>query len=233
MAEVSKVGQTPAAQETQQMTPQMKAQEKIKVFEGMTVNDVEQNGSEAQKLVAHAFDNSGVKPTKENHYSGADGKYSEHEAEDFNNYTFALDKQTQELRAYNNKTGCTSIIKYNSLDELKENAAVLKQAGRLKGGTITYDFRNKITTFDGVSTGRGTLYVASKGKADNVIIRNSDARRIDAAYFEGNIKLENVKRMGMIWDSPTAIVLSDKATIQTDANSQVDITRYHYESEEN
>ena len=232
MAEVSRIEQSQTAQ-TPQVQAQMKPQEKIKVFEGMTVNDVEQNGSEAQKIVAGAFDNSGVKPTKENNYNAGDGKYSEREAEDFNNYTFALDKNSRELRAHNKKTGCTSIIKYISLEELKENAALLKQASRLQGGTITYDFRNKVTIFDGVSTGKGSVHVASRGKADNVIIRNSDVRHVDAAYFEGNVKLENVKNLGMIWDSPTTILLSDKATIQTDANSQVDITRYSYESKEN
>ena len=224
MTEVSKVGQTQAAG-VQQPQTQMKAEEKIKIFEGMTVNDVEQNGSEAQKIVAKAFDSQGVKPSKANNYSGADGKYSEREAEDFNNYTFALDKNARELRAYNKKTGCTSIIKYNDIEELQDNAVLLKQASRLKGGTITYDFRNKTTTFDGVSTGRGSLHVASRGKNDKVIIRNSDVRHIDAYTYQGNIQLENVKKLGTFWDSPTKITMRNDATIQADSQSQVEIRR--------
>ena len=227
MTEVSKIGEVSSANQSPQLKSQMKAEEKIKIFEGMTVNDVEQNGSEAQKIVAGAFDNSGVKPTKENNYKVGDGKYSEREAEDFNNYTFAIDKKSRELRAHNNKTGCTSIIRYNNLEELKENAALLKSAGHLEGGTVTYDFRNKITTFDGVSTNKGSMNIASRGKSDKVIIRNSDVNRVISYGFHGTVQIENTKNLGMIWDSPTMLYLEPDAQLKTDNQSNVEIKRYN------
>ncbi|MBQ8459505.1 hypothetical protein IJ541_05315 [bacterium] len=222
--EVSKIAQ---AQTTGAPTTKTakKAEQKVQIFEGMTVKDVEKNGSEAQKIVAKAFDNTGVKPTKENNYNGGDGKYSKKEAENFNNYQFSLDKNKRELKAYNKKTGCTCTIKYNNLDELKENAALLKQAGHLKGGKIVFDFRNRTALYDGVSG--GMLNVGSRG-ADKITIRNSDIRNISGAYFKGTLVLDNVKEMGMIWDSPTKVLLGEEATIKTDSNSKIEIRRYSH-----
>ncbi len=225
MTEVSKVGQAQAAQQAQPKTT-MKADERIEVFEGMTVNDVEQNGSEAQKLVAKAFD-TGIKGKG---YKAGDGVYSEKEAENLNNYRFALDKQNRELRAHNKKTGATVTIKYNDLEELQNNAALVKSAGhgRIKGGNITYDFRNKTTTFEDV-TMDGALNIASRGKCDKVIIRNCDANRVVGYGFHGEIQLENLKDMGMLWDSPTKMYLEPDATLKTDSQSKIEIKRYNHE----
>ena len=218
---VSSVGQTQASQ--QPTGTKMKAEEKVVIFEGMTVNDVEQNGSEAQKIVAKAFDNK----TKEKDYKAGDGKYSEREADNFNDYTFALDKNSKELRAHNKKTGCTSVIKYNDLDELKENAALLKEAGHLEGGQITFDLRNKIATFDGVSG--SYTHIGSRGKVDRVVIKNSDLDRIIGNFFKGTLVLDNVKNMGMMWDSPTTILLDSEATLKTDSQSKVEVRRFNHD----
>lgn len=222
--EVSKVGQAQTAQQAQPKAA-LKADARIEVFEGMTVNDVEQNGSEAQKIVAKAFD----RVTKEKDYKEGNGKYSEREAEDLNNYRFALDKTNRELRAHNIETGTTVTIKYNNLQELKENAALVKTAGQgiIKGGQITYDFRSKTATFDGVTAPQ--MNIASRGKADKVIIRNCDVERLAGYGFHGQLELDNVKDMGMLWDSPTELYLEPDATLKSDANSKVKIKRYNHE----
>ena len=222
--EVSKIAQAQTTAAPAKATTK-KAQQKVKVFEGMTVKDVEQNGSEAQKIVAKAFDSTGVKPTKENNYRGGDGKYSAKEAENFNNYQFSLDKSKRELKAYNKKTGCTCTIKYNNLDELKEYAALLKQAGNLEGGKIVFDLRNKTALYDGVSG--GMLNIGSRG-ADTITIRNSDIRNISGAYFKGILALDNVKDMGLLWDSPTKVLLGEDATLKSDSNSKIEIRRYSH-----
>lgn len=222
---IEKINNSTAASATQTATSakgELKPDAKVQIFEGMTVKDVQENGSEAQKIVAEAFDR-----IDSRHSNGkGDGKFSKAEAEVFNNYTFTLDKNTKELRAYNKETGCTVTVKYNNLEELKDKA-LIPVANELKGGNVTFDLRNKTATYDGVSCDK-TFILPERKNLKNYTIKNSDLEEIDARFLkDGNIKIMNTKQLGNLWDSPTTVKVYDgnDTTVSADNTSDIKIKK--------
>ncbi len=229
MTEVSKVGQTQTAQQAQKaQAPKggMQPDARLEIREGMRVADVEANGSEAQKLVAAAFDEIDAETRK------GDGIYDKHEAVNFNDFRFALDKNKKELRAHNKNTGCTMIIKYNSLEELqnKDNLYMLRRIDNTNyysGGEITHDYRNKKATYDGV-TGDKSLINSCYDEFEEVTFKNSSMDSIDAQYFSGKLNIQNTKNVGTFWDSDTEIHVTEgkEPIINADADSKIEIKRW-------
>lgn len=218
--DVQKVGQTQATQQSQPKQT-LKPDARIEVFEGMTIEDVEQNGSEAQKIVAAAFDTM----EEYNPYEKGDGKYDKYEARNFNNYRFALDKNNKELRAHNIETNGHVTIKYNNLDELKKYAGLVTYADDLSGN-ITFNLRTKTATFENV---QGYDINVGSGTFDKVIIRNADVSTISAWYHEGTLKLEGVADRGILWDSATRVEPGKNTRVSVDSDSKIEIQRYEDE----
>ena len=201
----------------------LKPEQKMQIFEGMTVKDVQENGSEAQKLLAEGFDKISHANAKNGVYKG-DGKYSAKEAEIFNNYTFALDKNKKELRAYNKETGCQITIKYNNLDELKnpDTARLIPTGENYKGGKIEFDLRNKTATFDGVST--ETMLLPQRSQIEHYTIKNADVKTINARFLkEATVNIINTKNVGNFWDSPTTVKVATQNNVKINPDSNSDI----------
>lgn len=204
----------------------VKTEAKVNVREGMRTADVKANGSAAQKLVADAFQEASWDDKKGGlKYSG---KYDKDGAEAMNSYTFAL--YGNELRAYNNETGCNVKIKANSRDELKKNAGLVRQSEDFKDGNITFDLNTKTATYDGVSGDDVCIYDFDSGKLNNCNIKNSSLENIDALYFTGKLNIINTKDVGMVWDSNTKIFVkaepSKRPVINIDSASKVEIKEY-------
>ena len=145
----------------------------MEIREGMRIADVNAKGSQAQKLVAPAFEE-----TDYNYETGVHtplGTISKDDAEAMNDYTFALDGN--ELRAYNNRTGCNVFIKTNNIDELKEYAGFVREAENFEGGTIVLDAVTRTATYDGVS---GDVMTVSTGQMgyNTFNIKNSSLKTI-------------------------------------------------------
>lgn len=219
--EVSKISAGAQSHDVKPKT-KMKAEQRIEVFEGMTVKDVQENGSEAQRIVAKAFD----KLEKSKEFKEGDGVYSEREAELFNNYRFTLDKENKELRAYNTKTECVTVIKYNNLEELEKHAALIGENNKFKGGQVIYDFRNRTATFDGLSAYHGSLSILSAGMADRVVVKNCSLHSISGFLYHGTLDIKNTKEVGILWNSATKVMLEKDAVIKADEESKIDIRRY-------
>lgn len=204
----------------------VKTEAKVNVREGMRTADVKANGSAAQKLVADAFQEASWDDKKNGiKYHGT---YDKEGAEAMNSYTFAL--YGNELRAYNNETGCNVKIKASSQDELKKSAYLVRESEDFKGGNIVYNLNTKTATYDGVSGNRVDISDMDSGKLKNCNIKNSSLETIDATYFTGKLNIKNTKDVGMIWDSATRISVNadpnKKPTLNTDSASKVEIKEY-------
>ena len=215
MTEISKVQQMPQtteAQGTPVKTSKMKPQAKMHIWKGNTVQTVEQDGSEAQKIVAKAFD------------TDINGKYDAGEAANFNDYSFALDKGNNELRMHNNKTKCTAIIKSDEYLGLVLGAQLaVADMQDLKGGQIKYDIDNNRYTYDGVE---GAIRTPSwMSDQPTVTIKNSSISQIDARDFKGKLNIINTRSVGFWGISPTQISVhpNNKLNFNASANSQVSI----------
>ena len=196
---MTRVNQLNAEAKVQQQkkTETLKPQERIEIFEGMTIEDVEKNGSDAQKIVAAAFD----EMEEYNPEQKGDGKFDKVEAMKLNAYRFALDKNNKELRAHNLDTDGHVTIKYNNLEELKKYAGLVQYADEL-AGDITFDLRSKTAKFENI---QGDEIFVGSGTFNTVTVRNADVRQITAWYHEGNLKLEGVADRGILWDSATRV----------------------------
>ena len=215
MTRVSEIQAQEQAQ-LQQKKSAMKADERIEVFEGMTIEDIEQNGSEAQKIVAAAFDDIEYVDNK------GDGKFDKYEAANLNNYRFALDKNKKELRAHNLDTDGHVTIKYNNLEELKKYAGLVRQADDLSGD-ITFDLRSKTAKFENI---QGNILSVGGGTFNTVTIRNANVSQIFAAYHEGTLKLEGVADCGLLWDSETLVTVGEKTRLSAGNDSKIQISRW-------
>jgi len=235
MTEISKIGQTPNVQKPEQqdsngMLPKL-PQKGLEIREGMRVADVQANGTEAQKLIAAAFDEPTDVDSKGN-LIGKDGVFDAKEAEFFNNYRFDLNKNKKEFTAYNTKTGCAVMIKYNSLEELKDKNnmymlyRMIKDSRDFKGGGVVYDYRNNQVSLDGVS---GSCFdIPSYPR--HTTLKNCDLKLINATFCgEGcNLNIVNTKDVGMIWDSPVQVNVTNgqEPTINADSQSKIEIRRF-------
>ena len=188
----------------------VKTKSQIEVFAGMPVDKMEQNGSEAQGIVAEAF----------NYSLDENGKrdciYDKDEAADFNNYRFALDKDNKELRVYNKKTNAKVIIKYDDIENLKSHAYLVHHITSFKSGDITFDLRTMRAVYDTVDGD----YVIIPHDFKDVTIRASWIGTIDAR-FKGHLKLENVSKPGLFCETKTRVILDKETKLAQDSESKI------------
>ena len=206
-------------------------QPRLQIREGMTVDEVRQYGSEGQKLAASLFDAERIKNSKGDWVK--DGIFTKQEAENFNNYNFSV--RDGVFTMYNRKSGQTTEIKYNDIEDLKEllndnwNGPGLFDLYGKDGerrifvgedtdrGKITLDLTNNTVTADGVS---GKYFIASGKK---VTVKNSDLKKINSHAQELDIK--NTKDKGLIYDSSTTVYAGKDTKVKIDDASDVEINR--------
>ena len=209
----------------------VKAQPRVQIREGMTVAEVRQYGSEGQKLAASLFDNDLVKDA-EGHYV-KDGIFTEGEAQQFNNYNFAV--RDGIFTMYDRKSGQTTEIKYDNVDDLKNllndnfnkpgNMFMFDKNGKTKmflgestqGGKITLDLTNKTITADGVKG----KYIYANG--EKVTVKNSDVGIIGSRGKE--LEVKNTKDEGIIYDSATKLNVGKNTKVKIDDASITEIVR--------
>lgn len=204
---VSTVEQTPQ----EPLKNQSKQSDKdITVFSGMTADDVVQNGSDAQKLVAEWFAN----------WKKEDGIFDKKEAELLNSYTFTLDEDKKEFTA--KSRGCNITIKYNNLDEIKNGMEKYVINSTFEKGTVVFDLRNETAVYEDIQNFDG-IECPNKG-VKTITIRNASTRGILAEDFHGALKLEGVADHH-IWTSKTSVWVEKDATLSADEECKLNIYR--------
>ena len=208
----------------------MKAQPRLQIREGMTLNEVRKYGSEGQKLAASLFDSEFVKNSDGKWVR--DGIFTKSEAEHFNNYNFSVKNNV--FTMYNRKTGQTTEIKYNDINNLKKllnddtnatgcisywdkNKQKVFIGENTIGGKITIDLTNNSITADGV---KGNYIYASGQK---VVVKNSDVKTVGTHAKE--LELQNTKDYGLIYNSSTEVEAGKNTIVKIDDKSDVKIKR--------
>ena len=213
---------------TQQVQP-------MQVRAGMTVNDVRQHGSEAQKLAASLFDSDRVKNDK-GEFIVKDGIFNENEAKRFNEFEFTLKDNIFTMRDKRNNQSIA--IKYDNVEDLKEmlnenlsevssNGGMLSLFNFKKGlrlgtaGTIqgyfAIDITKKSIDIDGV---RGDIVATSGAK---LTVKDSDLETVSTSAKE--LEVKNTKDKGVIYDSATEIHAQKDTRIKADKESKIKIKR--------
>lgn len=216
-----------------QVNPQVRAQAKLHIYEGMSVDTVKRDGSDGQKIAVTLFDTDG------------NGKLEGAEVTRMNNCTFKSEPNKLTIwEKQNDGTKSQLEIKYKNLDELyntyKDKALnLISSFGRnisfsfnkyQKDGQeycknyvgfvgnsykkISIDMPNAKVTVDGAD---GNIY----GRDIDLTVKNSDAEKIST--HGGKIKLENTKNKGLLWDSPTRVKTNGKTVVKQDANSEAEV----------
>lgn len=211
----------------------MKAQPRLQIREGMSVEDVRKNGSEGQKLAASLFDTDGAHRDAQGNWV-KDGIFNKSEAEYFNQFNFSVKNNI--FTMYNRKSGHTTEIKYNNIEDLKkvlnsslneptyinffsENGKQKLYSGSvgLTDGKTTIDLTNRTVEVNGVT--HGSIYT----NGNKTIVKNSSLEVISSSSKE--LEIENTMNKGILWDSNTAVDIDKSTNLKVDNNSKVDIER--------
>lgn len=213
----------------------MKAQPRLQIREGMSVEDVRKHGSEGQKLAASLFDTDAEgKKDANGNYLLKDGIFNKREAEYFNRFNFSVKDGT--FTMYDRESGHVTEIKYDNIKDLKDvlNANVNEpttmslfskngeqklyfgQIG-LTNGKTTIDLTNRTVKVDGVTN--GSIYT----NGNKTTVKNSNLELISSSSKE--VDIENVKYKGIFGDRETGLTVGTKTILNVDENSKVDIER--------
>ena len=212
--------------------PQVRAQAKLHIYEGMSVDTVKRHGSDGQKIAVTLFD------------TDRNGKLEGAEVTEMNDCTFKSEPNKLTIWGKQNDETISQLeIKYKNLDELYDtykgrtlnfmygtSRFIFSFNKYLKDGEdccknhfgfignsykkISIDMPNAKVTVDGAD---GNI----SGRGLDLTVKNSDAEAISTRG--GKIKLENTKNKGLLWDSPTRIETDGKTAVEQDANSEVEV----------
>lgn len=205
-------------------------QKPINVVQGMTVKQVQQQGTKAQADAIKLFDFDG------------DGVISKAEANSFNRFDvkeeaggiFMKEKEgNHEIRLkYDNPEQLNGIKYTGYMLEHKENGESFDHekdtyvyASDDESMSVEYDLNNKTLKIANKTDNNGDFIEA--GNLNSVEIENSD---VDELYAMGtkNIKLTNVQDRGL-WTSDTNVHTDKNADINFDADTQANVKRYERE----
>ena len=202
-------------------------QKPINVVQGMTVKQVQQQGTKAQADAASLFD------------LDSDGVYSKDEAKAFNNFDITKEDGGIFMKS---KEGNHEIrLKYDNPEQL--NGLTVTDYCRLEhkenGENNDYAKDTSVKVYDEKSMNveydlnNKTLKIANKTenregsiKARNlnsVEIENSDVEDLDAIGTK-NVKLTNVQDRGL-WNSKSTVYVDGNANLDFDAETQAKVER--------
>lgn len=213
-----------------QKTGNLKAEQRLQIREGMSVEDVKKYGSKGQQIAASLFDSDLVENAKGDYVK--DGVFTKQEAEHFNNYNFSVKNNV--FTMYDRKHNQTTEIKYDNIEDLytllnnKNNetgSLWFSRNGKIQlfigesteGGKITLDLSKGNITANGVN---GEYIIASGNK---VTVKNSDIERVSVNAKE--LEIQNTKDKGIMWDSPTEVEAGKNTTVKIDTTSDVTLKR--------
>lgn len=201
-------------------TGNMKAEQRLQIREGMSIEDVKKYGSKGQQLAASLFA-----------MRGHDEIYDEKEAKEFNNFNFSVKDNV--FTMYDRERKQITEIKYDNIEDLHEllnnkkgsnwemrrlellkKGKTLKFTNRTDGGKITLDLSKDSITVDGV---KGEKIIT--GGYEKITVKNSDLEKIDSSARK--VIIQNTKDKGVIWDSPTRVNTDKKAAVDVDNKSYV------------
>lgn len=215
-----------------QVNPQVRAQAKLHIYEGMSVDTVKRYGSDGQKIAVTLFDEDG------------NGKLEGAEVTGMNKCIFKSEPNKLTIWGKQNDETMSQLeIKYKNLDELYDTykgRALNFMRGtsmfffdfnkNLKDGEdccknrfnflgkykkISIDMPNAKVTVDGADIRH--IY----GRDIDLTVTNSNAKEISTRG--GKVKLENTKTKGLLWDSPTRVKTDGKTVVEQDANSEAEV----------
>ena len=213
----------------------MKAQPRLQIREGMTVEDVRKNGSEGQKLAASLFDtDADGKKDANGNYLLKDGIFNKQEAEYFNRFNFSVKDGL--FTMYDRESGHVTEIKYNNIDDLKEvlntnlneptHLSFFSKNGEQKlyfgqvgltNGKTTIDLANRTINVDGATDGS----IFTNGYKTTV--KNSNLELISSSSKE--VDIQNVKYHQLLGDAETGVSVRKDTKLNVDNDSKVDIER--------
>lgn len=213
----------------------MKAQPRLQIREGMSIEDVKKHGSEGQKLAANLFDiDAEGKKDANGNYLLKDGIFNKKEAEYFNRFNFSV--KDGSFTMYDRESGHVTEIKYDNIDDLKKalNADVNEPTTmhffgkngeqKLYVGTVgatngktTIDLSKRTVEINGLTN--GSIFT----NGNKTTVKNSNLELISSSSKE--VDIQNVKYNQWFGDTETGITVGTKTILNVDGNSKVDIER--------